>query len=1286
MKKQNFKIFWLFLLISVILVGGVWAVDFVKPDIVSRTEWGCPDEQSSPRWDPEYKDITHIIIHHTDTPNQLPWGQGVNTWDKAVHKIWDMHALNSGEIGIWGRGQRGWGDIGYNYLIDPNGVIYEGRAGGDNVVGGHALEHNYGTMGIAFLGTFSNVEPTSNALRSAEKLIAWKFSQENIDPFGSGKDLAGTHYNYIAGHRDVSPGNECPGQKLYNLLPTIKQNVFNILNEAETNNLPTITAFSVTPLNIILDESFTITYKAKDDNELVRAELWRANDDNGQPGTWNEIKRKAISGATYSGSFTDTPDLPATYWYGVHVVDDSGDPEHWNDERNSQTNGLPGVYGPIQVKVVQCTDQCSSGETRCNGDIKENCVYDNGCWVWGGGVSCAYGCSNNKCNSPPKCSDGTSHGSCSLTKPKYCINGNLVNNCQTCGCQSEQTCQQDGSCSKCTCGSWQNKGCGQGSCSSNEIYQTRTCTPEKCNDQERCIADANCISDGWKSPTSTGNTYNNWHNPRDAFESDNKRAWRTYLDNNRYYDNQNYRDFHFNIPERAIINGLEIKVEGYCDRNVNNAIRISFSGHDGNGNQQSQKFGTSEEIKTFGGPNDLWGASWDVDDLSDENFNLDIVAYASGRIATNYINSIQAKVHYTEVECLQDNDCSDDYYSDNYCKENDIYRDLHDFNCINNECIEEVTSELIEECIDICVEGECTEIICSSDSDCGIDDYIGDSYCNSVSNNSIYQDWIDYTCHNPGQADSYCSNKITPVFSEDCGKDYCDDWNTNYCENNDIYKSRTCYNKGCSNGNCFNSPNQEEQLVEECTDICVNGECVEVTCYNNGDCDDSDEYTLDECVNPGTAESYCNYKNLDCLIDSDCNDNQFCNGIEICSQNTCQAGTPVNCYDNKACTTDSCNENLDSCEYLEIDLDKDSYSICPGINLDCNDANPNIFPGANEVCDKLDNDCDGEVDEGCDCYDNTQDPIPLCTCNDLQKIREDLDRNYELKNNIDCSGAYFTPIGYSNGNYWQDNHGTGFTGKFDGQGYRISNLKINSDSYGAGLFAYTDGASIHDVGLKNINVKGYSGVGALIGYAFDTQIEEVYSSGSVSAQGNYAGGIVSLLSNSNIYNSYSKAYVSGNHEVGGAVGYMEQDANLVNTHATGSVISSCKGGGLVGETYSSGKIENSFATGYVYGMGCSEGGLIGLYSGDTAISNSYWYSGSHSSCTGENYASDCYPVSDINEFYDIYNEPMVKWDFGNIWQEVEGDYPVLKSQVSGEAMWLGNNKVTNPFYSFFTYN
>ncbi|MFX0065321.1 MAG: N-acetylmuramoyl-L-alanine amidase [Candidatus Hermodarchaeota archaeon] len=194
---------------------------------VNRTEWGCLDGQSSPRWRPKYLNISHIIIHHTATPNDE------TDWRQRVWNIWYYHANQTpmDEDGDGDIDSRGWGDIGYNYLIDPDGYIYEGRAGGDNVigayecegdvVGAHAYGHNYGTMGVAFIGTYTDTEPTLEALNSAVSLITWKCAQRGINPLGNGSDYVGAEYPFIAGHRDVGE-TVCPGDMLYDLLPTIR--------------------------------------------------------------------------------------------------------------------------------------------------------------------------------------------------------------------------------------------------------------------------------------------------------------------------------------------------------------------------------------------------------------------------------------------------------------------------------------------------------------------------------------------------------------------------------------------------------------------------------------------------------------------------------------------------------------------------------------------------------------------------------------------------------------------------------------------------------------------------------------------------------------------------------------------------------------------------------------------------------------------------------------------------------------------------------------------------------
>jgi N-acetylmuramoyl-L-alanine amidase-like protein/List-Bact-rpt repeat protein len=203
------------------------------PPVVSRVAWGCPDGESSPQWSPQYTTVSHLIVHHTVNQN------GTVDWPALVRSIWADHTYN-----------RQWGDIGYNYLIDPNGTVYEGRAGGDNVVGAHFSCRNANTMGVGMLGTFSAVSPTAAALNSLENLLAWKAGQRSLDPLGISYH-PGTALNLftISGHRDsnaspyvpylcpgeYSSGTNCPGDSLYSLLPSIRTAVHDRLGGGNAN-------------------------------------------------------------------------------------------------------------------------------------------------------------------------------------------------------------------------------------------------------------------------------------------------------------------------------------------------------------------------------------------------------------------------------------------------------------------------------------------------------------------------------------------------------------------------------------------------------------------------------------------------------------------------------------------------------------------------------------------------------------------------------------------------------------------------------------------------------------------------------------------------------------------------------------------------------------------------------------------------------------------------------------------------------------------------------------------
>jgi hypothetical protein len=112
----------------------------------------------------------------------------------------------------------GWGDIGYNYLVDKWGNVYEGRAGGENVVGGHALQYNYGSTGLACLGDFRYAYPSAEMKGGLARIAAW--TCRYLDPHGQSYFIDNVYPN-ICGHRDVM-ATECPGPNLYAYLPGLR--------------------------------------------------------------------------------------------------------------------------------------------------------------------------------------------------------------------------------------------------------------------------------------------------------------------------------------------------------------------------------------------------------------------------------------------------------------------------------------------------------------------------------------------------------------------------------------------------------------------------------------------------------------------------------------------------------------------------------------------------------------------------------------------------------------------------------------------------------------------------------------------------------------------------------------------------------------------------------------------------------------------------------------------------------------------------------------------------------
>lgn len=148
--------------------------------------------------------IQKIVIHHTATTKDL------NDPKTAIRDIYIWHTLS-----------KGWGDIGYNYIIDQQGNIYEGRYGGEMVVGAHAGAGNHGSIGIAILGNFQDNDPPQAVLDSLTALIKEKATMYHIDTEGASL-FRGVNYPNVMGHRDIM-STSCPGDKLYAMLPIIRK-------------------------------------------------------------------------------------------------------------------------------------------------------------------------------------------------------------------------------------------------------------------------------------------------------------------------------------------------------------------------------------------------------------------------------------------------------------------------------------------------------------------------------------------------------------------------------------------------------------------------------------------------------------------------------------------------------------------------------------------------------------------------------------------------------------------------------------------------------------------------------------------------------------------------------------------------------------------------------------------------------------------------------------------------------------------------------------------------------
>ncbi len=264
-----------------------------------------------------------------------------------------------------------------------------------------------------------------------------------------------------------------------------------------------------------------------------------------------------------------------------------------------------------------------------------------------------------------------------------------------------------------------------------------------------------------------------------------------------------------------------------------------------------------------------------------------------------------------------------------------------------------------------------------------------------------------------------------------------------------------------------------------------------------------------------------------------------------------------------------------------------------------------------------------------------------------------------------------------------------FTGSFDGNGYKITGLNIESYNQYVGLFGYISGGTVKNLTLENANIVSKTAntyVGGVVGYIVNGTIENVSITGTsnvayiTKAFDTYIGGIVGYIDGTTINNSYSTGKVevettNGDVYAGGIVGYAYRSVassidSITNVYSTGDINVTADevvyAGGIAGcidmkypsyylgvtKAYSTGNI-NVTTSGVVYA-----GGLIGRAG--------HYYRGSTTSYYYDSKITDAYSTGEVNANStsgDVYAGGLIGWVCGDI----TNTYAVGKVTVSSSG-------------------
>lgn len=297
------------------------------PEVITRAQWGADEslKRTSGGCERRFFPLQQMFVHHTA-------GTNFDDHPKATMRaIYWYHVV-----------RQGWCDIGYNFVIGPDGRIFEGRWArpyapwemhdsedrrGRVVAAAHVSDFNSGSVGISVMGNYSQVAPPPAMRRSLAEILAWEADRHDLKPRGShtyrNPESGLTRYlPYIAGHRDAGQ-TECPGNFLYGSLRAVRRDVAAVMGPGKSDSIVTLQASAS---RVVYGEQVTFSGVVTDANGLALADSPVRTYVREGPGDW--VAGPAASTAPDgSFSFVVTPERNRRV---VAIFD--GDPTRWGSE------------------------------------------------------------------------------------------------------------------------------------------------------------------------------------------------------------------------------------------------------------------------------------------------------------------------------------------------------------------------------------------------------------------------------------------------------------------------------------------------------------------------------------------------------------------------------------------------------------------------------------------------------------------------------------------------------------------------------------------------------------------------------------------------------------------------------------------------------------------------------------------------------------------------------------------------------------------------------------------